>query len=277
MKPEGNTLQKDIQRRKRRRMILINTLAVIGAVVLFTLLGFVGKRQHDAVCWKLDVQVETVGDKKYIDEALVTRLANSATDQIVGKPLNEIDLVAIHNKLAENSSVREAHVYTTVDGRCIIKVQQRTPIARIFTASGQSFYLDKDGFTMALSDHYTAKVPVFTGDIQENMSNESILDHVQDAEYLNATMLDDIYTLTNFITSNEFWNAQVEHVHVSNGEFEIIPRVGNHRLKIGDASNLEEKFRKLMAFYANTIHTRDLNQYSTIDVEYRGQVVCVKR
>lgn len=270
-------MQKDIQRRKRRRMILINSLAIVGAIVLFTLLGFVGKKQHDAVCWKLDVQVETVGDVKYIDEALITRLANAATDKIVGKPVNEIDLVAIHTKLAENSSVREAHVYTTVDGRCMIRVQQRTPIARIFTASGQSFYLDKDGFTMALSDHYTAKVPVFTGDIRENMGTESILDHQEDAEFLDATMLDEIYQLTDFINSNEFWKAQVEHIHVANGEFEIIPRVGNHRLKIGDATDLEEKFRKLMAFYANTIHTRDLNQYSSIDVEYRGQVVCVKR
>lgn len=277
MKSEGNILQKDIQRRKRRRMILINTLAVVGAVVLFTLLGFVGKKQHDSVCWKLDVQVETVGDKKYIDEALITRLATSATDQIVGKPVNEIDLVAIHHKLAENSSVREAHVYTTVDGRCVIRVQQRTPVARVFTSAGQSFYLDKDGFTMALSDHYTAKVPVFTGDINESMSAESIFDHQQDPEFLHSTILDEVYTLTKFISSNEFWSAQVEHVHVSNGEFEIIPRVGNHRLKIGDATDLENKFRKLMAFYANTIHTRDLNQYSSIDVEYQGQVVCVKR
>ncbi|MBL0314868.1 MAG: hypothetical protein IPP69_03475 [Flavobacteriales bacterium] len=43
MKSEGNILQKDIQRRKDAGVILINTLAVVGAVVLFTLLGFVGK------------------------------------------------------------------------------------------------------------------------------------------------------------------------------------------------------------------------------------------
>jgi cell division protein FtsQ len=259
-------------------MIVINSIAVVGAIALFTLLGFVSKKQHDAVCWKLDVQVESVGEKKYIDEKLVSTIAQSATDKIVGKSLKEIDIKAIHNKLAENSSIREAHVYTTVDGRCVIRVQQRTPIARIFTEEGNSFYLDKDGFTMALSNYYTAKVPVFTGHIHEKMQEVSILDQSNNEAFLASTSLDEIYQFTKFIQSNEFWKAQVEHVHVdSEGEFEIIPRVGNHRIKMGDANNLEEKFRKLMAFYANTIHTRDLNLYSSINVEYDGQVVCVKR
>jgi cell division protein FtsQ len=278
MKTEGNILMKDIRRRKRMRLLAINALAFAGAAVLFVLLGFVGKKQHDAVCWKLDVQVETTDDRKYIDEALITKIANSATDKIVGKPVNEIDITSIHNKLAENSSVREAHVYTTVDGRCVIKVLQRTPVARIFTEQGDSFYLDKDGFTMALSDHYSAKVPVFTGHISERMTDTSILDHGDDAAFNESTLLDDIYRLTAFISKNEFWSAMVEHVYVNaEGEFEIIPRVGNHHIRIGNAENLEEKFRKLMAFYANTLHTRDLNVYSTINVKYDGQVVCVKR
>lgn len=259
-------------------MWLINSAAITGAIILFTLLGFVGKKQHDAVCWKLDVEVEGVGEKKYIDEEHVVTIAKSATDKIVGKQLNEIDITAIHKKLAENSSIREAHVYTTIDGRCVIRVQQRTPIARIFTTEGNSFYLDKDGFTMALSNHYTAKVPVFTGVINEKMRQVSILGGQVDEAFLEATLLDDIYRFTNYITSNPFWKAQVEHVYInSEGEFEIIPRVGNHRIKMGAATDLEEKFRKLMAFYANTIHTQDLNVYSVINVEYDGQVVCARR
>ncbi len=259
-------------------MWLINSAAITGAIIIFTLLGFVGKKQHDALCWKLDVEVESVGEKKYIDEATVTSMATSSTDQIVGKKLNEIDIAAIHKKLAGNSSIREAHVYTTVDGRCVIRVQQRTPIARIFTSEGNSFYLDKDGFTMALSDDYTAKVPVFTGVINEKMSQVSILDRQDDEAFLESTLLDDIYRFTKFISENPFWKAQVEHVYInSEREFEIIPRVGNHRIKIGAPVDLEEKFRKLMAFYANTIHTQDLNVYSVINVEYEGQVVCARR
>lgn len=278
LKSEKNILLKDVTRKRRRRAIVINSLAVAGALVLFTLLGFVHRKQKSTVCWKLDVQIEATEGQSYLSEKLVSKLANEATDSIIGAELNQIDIDAIHKKIAENSSVKEAHVYTTVDGRCVVRVLQRTPVARIFNTDGSSFYLDKDGFTMALSSYYTAKVPVYVGSIHEKMCATSFKDHASDEAYLKATQLDDIYAFTSFIAGNEFWNAQVEHVHINDaGEFEIIPRVGNHRINMGNAYNLEEKFKKLMAFYANTVHTKDLNQYSSIHVEYDGQVVCVKR
>lgn len=278
MSNKGNTLVKDIQRRKRIRLILINTVAVAGALVIFTLLGFVGKKQKDSICWKLDVRIEADSNRRFIDESLVTRIANSATDKIVGKPLKDVDIAAVHRKLMENSSIREAHVYTTVDGRCIIRVLQRTPIARVFTADGSSYYIDKDGFTMALSDDYTARVPVFTGQIHDRMQAESVADMMKNPDFAQKSLLDDIYYFTLYICGNQFWKSMVEHVHINaEGDFEIIPRVGNQRLMIGKAENLDVKFRKLMAFYANTLHSRDLNVYSAINVEYEGQVVCVKR
>lgn len=246
--------------------------------MIFTLLGFVRHHQVNTTCWKMDVRIDAPHGHFYLDERYITRLANEATDSIVGNQLKDIDIAAIHAKIAANSSVKEAHVYTTVDGRCVIHVLQRTPIARIFNADGSSFYLDRDGFTMALSSHYTAKVPVFVGEINEQMQEMSVLDRTDDQEFLRSTLMDDVYRFTTHITGNEFWKAQVEHVHInSQGEFEIVPRVGNHRINMGHADNLDEKFRKLMAFYANTIHTRDLNQYTSIHVEYDGQVVCVRR
>jgi cell division protein FtsQ len=274
----ANELKSDIKRRKRWRSLAINSLVGLVVVLIFTLMGFAGKKQSDAVCWKLEVSVLGNSEQKFIDEAYITRLAEAATDEIVGKKITDVDIAAIHKKLSENSSIKKAHVFTTVDGKCVIQVKQRTPIARIMNADGTSFYLAKDGFTMALSNHYTAKVPVFTGVLSEKMREKSILDYPADDAFLKATMLDDIYSLTKFISKNEFWKAQVEHIRVNaRHEFEIIPRVGNHLISIGDISNLDEKFKKLMAFYANTIHTRDLNQYSSINVEYDGQVVCVKR
>ena len=93
---------------------------------------------------------------------------------------------------------------------------------------------------------------MFVGSINEKMHITSFLDRANDQQFLGSTKLDDIYTFTKFISQNEFWKAQVEHVHItSSGDFEVIPRLGNHRINMGDASNLEEKFKKLMAFYAN--------------------------
>jgi cell division protein FtsQ len=278
VKTEKNILLKDIQRRKRRKSLVLNSLAIGGALALFTLLGFVHQNQKSKLCWKLDIQLDAPDGKAYLNQKVVSDLAHQAVENIEGEPIDKIDIKAIHNKILENSIVKEAYVYTSVDGRCVVQVKQRTPIARIFNEDGSSFYLDKDGFTMALSNYYTAKVPVFVGNIHEKMQSTSILDHAGDQGFLAQTKLDDIYTFTKFIDENEFWKAQVEHVHINSaGDFEIIPRMGNHKINIGDCSELAEKFKKLMAFYANTVHSKDLNDYSSIHLEYDGQVVCVKR
>ena len=41
-------------------------------------------------------------------------------------------------------------------------VEQRIPIARMFSSSGGSFYIDSSGQRMPLSEKMSAKLPVFT-------------------------------------------------------------------------------------------------------------------
>jgi cell division protein FtsQ len=272
-----NTFIKDIEKRRRFRLVVIYTLAILGAGGLMALLGFVGKKQNGTQCWKLEIQVEAPDGRKFIDEQMIAALADSATTQIVGMPVSEVDIQSIHRVVAANSSVSEAHVYTTVDGRCVIHVKQRTPIARIFNALGESYYLDKDGFTMALSDLAVAKLPVFTGEIYDGLRKESVTIDFPDS-LAWRTHLDEIYQFTQVVAQDTFWRAQVEHVHVTGaGEFEIIPRIGNQYVNVGGVTDLPKKLKKLRAFYEHTISTTDLDQYSVIQAQYEGQVVCIKR
>jgi cell division protein FtsQ len=99
----------------------------------------------------------------------------------------------------------------------------------------------------------------------------------EDSTWRRQSHLDEIVSFTRFLQENEFMNAQVEHVVFNEkGEMEVVPRAGNHRIVIGDASNLELKYKKLLAFYAHTLHTRDLNQYRRINLKFDNQVVCEK-
>lgn len=276
-KEKGNIFIQDIQKRKRRRAVLVYSLALTGALGLFIALGFVGKKQSDTRCWKLEVQVEPTEGRKFIDEQMVAALADSATDAIVGKTLNEVDLGAIHRAVMANSSVKEAHVYTTVDGRCIIQVKQRTPIARIFNRMGESYFLDSEGYTMALSDLATVKLPVFTGEISDGMRSESVVNNFPDSLAWKST-LDEIYQFTQIVARDTFWSAQIEHVYVNPGlEFEIIPRIGDQRVNVGYIYNMESKLKKLRAFYEHAVIHDDIDRFSTIQAQYDGQVVCVKR
>jgi cell division protein FtsQ len=90
--------------------------------------------------------------------------------------------------------------------------------------------------------------------------------------------LEDIKTLAQFIRNDPFWLSQVAQVDITEeGKFEISPVVGNHLVKIGNGENLDKKFSRLMTFYKQVLAKKGFDAYSTVDVQYAGQVVATKR
>jgi cell division protein FtsQ len=277
MKTAVNTDEKAMRRKRTWRAIAINSMAVVGALALFTLLGFVGKNQSETRCHNIEINIKNPNGHAFVSEGEVMKSVLVSGDSLKGEFIRNINLDQIHSSVMSNGAIREAYVYTTIDGRLRVEIEQKTPIARILNANGQSFYLDEQGFTMPLSDLYSADVPLFTGNLTEKMTDRSIFEMKNDTSFIRRSKLDDIFQITKYISSNEFWSAQVEHIYLNNsGDFVIIPRVGEHRIVLGSAENLENKFKKLMAFYVDVMPVKNLNTIKTINLKYRGQVVCEK-
>lgn len=278
MSSAKNQFESDIRRKRRFRSVLISLFALIGAGALFTLLGFAHKHQKDTVCRKVEIVVEPVDGIKFINEDRVMELAKEVTGELEGRVVDSIDVAAIHQRLMDCTIVSHAEVTTTVDGRCQIRVNQHKPAARIWNPDGTSFYLDSAGYTMELSNLATVRLPVYLVQMQESMLRGSVADPEMDQQVIAKSTLDEIYRFNEFIRHDAFWKAQIDHVVVNAaGEFEMIPRVGNHVIRMGTAVELDLKFKKLMAFYQSTVNTRDLNQYAVISAQYDGQIVCQKR
>lgn len=271
-----STEQKKV-RKINWRMIMVNTMAALGAIALFSLLGFANRNQKNVFCRHLNVSLVNPVDHNFVSAERIKKQIQAEFDSLEGTPIENIRVSEIHRLVASMGEIREAHVFTTVDGECIVEVKQRIPVARIINADGRSFYLDTEGFAMPLSDQYSADVPLFTGELSESLTTKSVSEMVADSAFTSKSLLDDIMHIAGYLRSNDFWNAQVEHINVRNREFEIVPRVGNHRIVLGDSSDLDEKFRKLMAFYVKVLPVRDINIYKTINLKYEGQVVCEER
>ena len=273
-----NQFETDIRKKRRIRSAVITVFAVICAGALFTLLGFAHQHQKDTVCRKVEITVDAIDGLKFINEQRVLEFAQSATGGLEGKMVDSIDVAAIHQRLMDCSIVSHADVVTTVDGRCQIHVKQHKPVARIWNPDGSSFYLDSAGYTMEISDLAIVRLPVYLVQLNEPMIRGSVADPEMDPQVLAKSTLDEIYRFNEFIRHDSFWRAQIDHVVVNAaGDFEMIPRVGNHVIRIGPAEELDLKFRKLMAFYQATVNHRDLNQYAVISAQYDGQIVCQKK
>jgi cell division protein FtsQ len=72
--------------------------------------------------------------------------------------------------------------------------------------------------------------------------------------------------------------AQVAQVDITTArEFEMTPVIGNHLVKLGNASDLSSKFNRLFVFYRQVMARTGFDAYKLIDVRFRGQVVAVKQ
>src|SRR5690606_38519624 len=80
-----------------------------------------------------------------------------------------------------------------------------------------------------------------------------------------------LFSLANFINQNPFWNAQINQVFINqNGDFELIPRVGNHRIILGNTQNMDKKFNKLKLFYQKGLNNTGWNEYSIINLKFKN-------
>ena len=274
--------------------------AFIGVLVV---LGFTNAKQSKTPITDIKILINRVHNNYFILEDDVLGILNNLGYKADNnRMLESIDIQEIETFLKDNPFVKNADVYTTINGELRVDVQQRKPLIRIFNKKGESFYLDEGGVIMPLSFSYTARVVVANGNIDTDYYSlyrlsknqkwsidkftEGLLNSMNKIENLRSEEIDSIrsfkqyvglYELAKFIAADKFWNAQISQIYVNNsGDFELIPRVGNHQIILGEVEKLDKKFAKLKLFYKDGLNKTGWNEYSKINLKYKNQVVCIK-
>jgi cell division protein FtsQ len=237
-----------------------------GTVVL--LIAAITKRNNEH-CTKVDIKISGVQNNFFIDKKdVISILENTNGGKLENKPLHKIDLALMETVLQKSRWIKKAELFFDNNNVLEVKITEREPIARIFTTSGLSFYIDSSLTRLPLSDKFSPRLPVFT-----DFPTDVIVLKKED-----STLVEDIKTMSEFIAANPFWMAQIDQVDISpNREFDLIPKLGNNVIHFGKAERCEEKFNKLLAFYKQVLSKIGWNHYSSISVQYNNQVVGVKR
>lgn len=272
---------------------------------MLSLMSFSHYSRQSQPCNKLEIKIDRPSNSKFVTKEDVESLIENIGYDMTKETMTSINIRQLEKLLKNNASIDDADVFTTIDGRLVVKIEERTPIIRIYNSFGESFYLDQEGSIMPLSDKYTARVLLAHGninipfstvyrleDLENKLSrlfrrkNSSAVENTQlfnrlkmDAQDLpGATELNDLFKLAQFINQNEFWKAQISHIYVNQQEdIELSPRVGHHNIIFGSIDNMEEKFDKLDLFYKKGLNRTGWNQYETINLKFKNQVVCTKK
>ena len=242
-----------------RKILSILSVILLAGYLAYSVISMTKRHEDTRLCAGIDLHITDSLHFDLIDENMVMSLLKEHSLDPVGIPLEAIDVDAIEKVMSQHPLVGEAQCYKTGGDMLRINLSGKVPLVRVLNNRGQDFYVDSHG--EILSQHSLAvQLPVATGYIDRQFASKDLLEVVR------------------VIDRSEFWKAQVEQINVtSDGQIELVPRVGDHLLIIGTADKVENKLERLMNFYEKGLDNVGWNKYRSISVAYENQVVCKKR
>ncbi|SDG41094.1 cell division protein FtsQ [Pedobacter terrae] len=240
-------------------------ISLAGVVML---LSFINVKKQTVKC--TDVKILIPGADNFIEREEIDAILKEDQGVLLDRNIENINIHEIEKKLQSNPYIGFAKVYVEMDGVLHIEVKQRQPVLRILSENGQDFYIDNDGRKMPVSSNFTANVLVATGHITEVFGSR--------VDTLHTQLARDLYKTAQYIKQDTLWDSQIEQIVVDQkNDIELIPRVGNQRIILGNADSLEKKMKNLLLFYKKAMPQVGWDTYITINIKYTNQIVCERR
>ena len=228
------------------------------SVLVLTIAGLYGFADYRGKQRKIEeIEISFLGENNvYLTEAAVNKLLIQNYGDFKKRVKEQVVLNTIEEIIESSPMVKSAQVYFSVEGKLISEIIQRQPIGRVEGVN--RFYLDDRGKRMPLSKYHSARVPIITGKI-------------------TGKRLEDAYIILNYIYKNEFLRKNVIGIHIKDeNDYQLKLRVEEFVVNLGDAQDLDEKFKNFMAFYLKATKDNTLEDYAAVSLEFDNQVVCTK-
>ena len=250
-----------------KKWLILFTWCLLGIATIVLLVAARQKKEHKDIT---DIRIEIEGtaeDHVFVDEKEVLLFLQKMGVQ-QGTEISRVNTRHLEEGLQRNSWIKKIDLFFDNNQVLQVKIEEREPVARVFTLQGTSFYIDSSGKRLPLSDKLSARVPVFTSFPSANAKLSAP----------DSAVLADVKRIAQFIQQDSFWMAQVSQVDITpQRQFEMIPVLGNQVIALGDADSLETKFEKLYGFYKQVWAKAGFEKYERVDVQYNGQVVATRR
>jgi cell division protein FtsQ len=249
--------------------ILLATLwiALGGATVFLLAAGIkIKDNQH---CKAIEINIHGVSNNFFVDKKdILESISNSEKTNPIGKLIGRFNLKQLETQLEKNVWIKSAELFFDNNEILQVRVQEREPVARIFTTTATTFYIDNELMMLPLSDKFSARLPVFTS----FPSDKKVLARA------DSNLLADIRTISLALQKDSFCMAMVDQVDITPQRlFEMIPKIGSQLIVFGDASDVDGKLEKLKLFYREIMIKSGWNTYSTINLQYKNQVVAKRK
>lgn len=236
-------------------------LKIVGCILLVGYLACAGVIYHlgaEPMRYKeVSIHICDTAETAFLHASDIRRMMTQAGISAIGKEAATFNTDELSQRLEQNKLVRRADCYHTPDSTLRIDIYQRHPIMRVMTARGSDFYIDREGELMPVQSNAPAMhLPLATGDVSPELARGQL------------------YDFARFLQKNRFWRSAITQINVrTDGDVELIPRVGQHIILMGPLTDYEAKLKKLLTFYDKVPEHRGWNAYRVINLKFKGQVI----
>ncbi len=230
---------------------------------------------------EVTISINYQGADTLISSSELGQILIAGEGNLLGKEIAQVNIRKLEALLKQNPFVEDVNAYINLQGYLGIKVKQRKPIVRVKTLSNKEFYIDQMGISFPVSKVNPSHVTIASGNIKmapKGQSESISIELLRRDSTWNKSELIKIYDLAKYIDKDPLLKAQIDQIYVNqNDEFELVPKVGDHIILLGDVNDLDEKFEKLVALYKQGFSNIGWSLYSAINLKYKNQVVCTKK
>jgi hypothetical protein len=199
------------------------------------------------------IQVELKGPTPFQNRESVSQYA----DILISNSL-PINMRVLEESLSVLNGVNRAEVFSDGKGGLYAEIWQSQPLVRLFELD-TSYYLDTDGYPIALSPLWSESVPLLR-------CKEGHKPHP------------DIHELFLFIQEDGLLSEAVDAVElVENDELILYAsRACAHSVRLGTWDGWKERLEKLRTFYSEVVDAGKRTLFNELDLRFEGQVVVKK-
>ena len=232
---------------------------ILSVYLVLAITAFNCPDDQDAVCREVKINIIDGTGNGFLNVNEVKMQLQHAKIYPLGDRMSDVCTRQIEEILLKSPLVDRVECYKTHSGHVFINLTQRTAVMRIMANNGESYYIDNLGAIIPSKNNSTDLI-VATGDIKQKYAQTAL-------KQFGLLLLDD-----------PFWHSQIEQINVlPDGSVEMIPRVGDHIVYLGQPTHLKEKLTRLEKFYRYGLSKAGWNKYSYINIEFNNQIICKRR
>lgn len=213
----------------------------------------------DLICTDIELSIKDSEHGDFINAEEIFGILKRNKLFPLEEKLSKISVSKIEDQLKKHPLIDHIDAYKTPSGKIGIRIYQRVPKIRIDSNNG-AYLIDNKRGIMPPNTRCAADLPIATGNITKELAQHGLYDFI------------------NYLEEDSFWKNQISQVHVvKESRIELIPRVGDHTIILGDLNNYEDKLNRVRTFYNKVLNEIGWNKYKTINVEIDNQIICTKK